>query len=265
MFWYDGELIETETISVRVTEPGLIYGATVFTTLRVYQKSLDHHLTQWSTHCHRLEYSLKTLGWTLPNWQQLRREAKVLIDFYPVLRLTIFPDGKEWITGRFLPKDLEQSQRQGVKGWVANNSLYQRSLANYKTGNYLGPFLALREANKLGFREAILVSNQGNWLETSTGNLWGYKQGKWYTPPIEEAILPGIGQSQLLSWLNNQNISINQTQWTLDFIESLEIIAYGNSVVEIIPFASIEMEGMILNLNSSYSNIKQLQDYYQSN
>ncbi|XTZ19669.1 MAG: aminotransferase class IV [cyanobacterium endosymbiont of Rhopalodia fuxianensis] len=265
MFWYDGELMETETISVKVTEPGLIYGATVFTTLRVYQKSLDHRLTQWSTHCHRLECSLKTFGWTLPNWQQLRQEAEVLIYYYPVLRLTVFPDGKEWITGRFLPKDLEQSQQQGIKGWVANTSLYKRSLANYKTGNYLGTFLALQKADKLGFKETILVDNQGNWLETSTGNLWGYKQGEWYTPPIKEAILPGIGQLQLLSWLNHQQIPINQTQWNLDLIKSLEIIAYGNSVVEIIPFTLIEMEGKSLNLNTSYSNLKQLQDYYRSN
>ncbi|XTZ11868.1 MAG: aminotransferase class IV, partial [cyanobacterium endosymbiont of Rhopalodia inflata] len=79
------------------------------------------------------------------------------------------------------------------------------------------------------------------------------------------AILPGIGQLQLLSWLNHQQIPINQTQWNLDLIKSLEIIAYGNSVVEIIPFTLIEMEGKSLNLNTSYSNLKQLQDYYRSN
>ncbi|XLQ11305.1 MAG: hypothetical protein KPI85_07325 [cyanobacterium endosymbiont of Epithemia adnata isolate EadnSB Bon19] len=45
MFWYDEELIETETISIKVTEPSLIYGTTVFTTLRLYQKSLEHGLT----------------------------------------------------------------------------------------------------------------------------------------------------------------------------------------------------------------------------
>ncbi|WP_267382825.1 aminotransferase class IV [Cyanobacterium sp. uoEpiScrs1] len=264
MFWYDGKLMETETISISVTEPGLIYGATVFTTLRVYQKSLDHRLTQWSTHCHRLECSLKAFGWISPNWQQLRREAEVLIDYYPVLRLTIFPDGREWIAGRFLPKDLEQSQRQGIKGWLAKDNLYKRSLANYKTGNYLGTFLASQKAHELGFREAILADNQGNWLETSTGNLWGYKQGQWYTPPIEEVILPGIGQSQLLSWLNHKQISLNQIQWNLDLIESLDIIAYGNSIVEIIPFASIKMERKTLNFDTSHSELKQLQDYYIS-
>ncbi|WP_338063338.1 hypothetical protein [cyanobacterium endosymbiont of Rhopalodia gibberula] len=36
-----------------------------------------------------------------------------------------------------------------------------------------------------------------------------YKQREWYTLPIEESILPGIRQSQLLSWLNHQQIPIN--------------------------------------------------------
>jgi 4-amino-4-deoxychorismate lyase len=45
MFWHEEELIETETISIKVTEPSLIYGATVFTTLRVYKKYLEHRLT----------------------------------------------------------------------------------------------------------------------------------------------------------------------------------------------------------------------------
>ncbi|ACK68229.1 aminotransferase class IV [Rippkaea orientalis PCC 8801] len=263
MFWYNGELKQENTISLNIAEPGLIYGATVFTTLRVYQESLDHPLTQWKAHCDRLESSLKAFDWTIPNWQQIQQQAEVLVPHYPVLRLTIFPDGKELITGRFLPQDLPQSQQQGIKGWVANNSLYQRSLPNHKTGNYLGAFLALQQAKKLGFREAILIDDDGNWLETATGNLWGYKQGIWYTPQLKEGILPGIGRSQLISWLKNQQIEVKQTQWNTDLIERLEIIAYGNSVFEIIPFSSITMGEKQLILNPSHPSLKQVRDYYQ--
>jgi 4-amino-4-deoxychorismate lyase len=45
MFWYDGKLIENDQIALEITNPGLIYGATIFTTLRVYHHSLDHPLT----------------------------------------------------------------------------------------------------------------------------------------------------------------------------------------------------------------------------
>lgn len=264
MFWYDGKLIEGDTISLKITEPGLIYGATVFTTLRVYQHSLDHTLTQWEAHCHRLEQSLKVFAWQLPNWQQLRQGAEALISDYPVLRITLFPDGREWITGRFLPEDLEQCQQQGIPGWVANHSRFQRTLTSHKTGNYLGAWLALQEAKKLGFREAILVNDQGHWLETSTGNLWGWKSGKWWTPALEEGLLSGIGRSQLLSWLVSQEIPVEQTPWAPEFFKDLEIIAYSNSVVEIIPFSSIFLAGEQFNFNPCHTVLKQLHNYWLS-
>ncbi|MEW6498638.1 MAG: 4-amino-4-deoxychorismate lyase, partial [Cyanobacteriota bacterium] len=114
MFWYNGQLMDGSTLELAIDDPGLLYGATVFTTLRVYQQSLNHPLTHWQRHCSRLLSSLQTFGWQLPDWQRLREGAEVLSTSYPVLRITIFPDGREWITGRFLPPDLGQRQQQGI-------------------------------------------------------------------------------------------------------------------------------------------------------
>ncbi len=261
-YWYDGQLYEEEKISLSIEDPGLKYGATIFTTLRIYQQSLEHPLTQWDAHCHRLKKSLETFGWCLPNWQKIVQGAKHLIETYPVLRITIFPNGKEWITGRFLPENLAQIQQQGVKGWLASDALCQRSLEAHKTGNYLGAYLALQKAKTLGCQEAILVDLQGNWLETSTGNLWGWKQGKWYTPALEFGILPGIGRWQLINWLRQQNIEIKENQWTPSWIQSLEIVAYSNSVVEVIPFSSINCHGELLTFDVSGEALQVLYRYY---
>lgn len=54
MYWYNGELIENERISLGIDDIGLLYGATIFTTLRIYQQSLDHPLTHWQEHLERL-------------------------------------------------------------------------------------------------------------------------------------------------------------------------------------------------------------------
>ncbi len=264
MYWYDGNLIEADTIQLDLTDPALIYGATIFTTLRVYQRSLEHDLTQWESHCYRLYQSLKALQWQLPNWEKLRRGAEILLLHYPVLRITLLSDGREWIVGRFLPEDLVLNQQEGVRGWVANNSLYHRSLAIHKTGNYLGAWLALQQAKKLGATEAILVATNQNWLETSTGNLWGWKEGSWWTPPIEAGILPGIGRLQLLNWLNYQQIPVFEREWTADFIKTLEVIAYSNSVVEMIPFHRIDCLSEKITFNVSHPVLRQLRDYYIS-
>ncbi|HHP7232973.1 MAG TPA: aminotransferase class IV [Xenococcaceae cyanobacterium] len=239
MYWYDGRLVDRETISLNISEPGLIYGATVFTTMRVYQHSLTHPLSHWQSHCDRLKQSIISFGWQQPDWQRLKTGVTSLLTYFPVIRIVIFPDGTEWITGRQLSSDLTTKQLKGITAWIATEGIYRRHLSSHKTGNYLGAYLALQKARQLQAQEAILIDSQANWLETSTGNLWGYKNGCWYTPALKTGILPGIARSHLLIWLQTQAIPVQENIWTPDFVTDLEAIAYSNCVVEIIPIKAI--------------------------
>jgi len=260
LFYYNGELITGNTLNFNINEPSLLYGATVFTTLRVYEQSLEHPLTHWVDHCQRLKNSLEVFGWSFPDWELLKKETEILTQTYPIIRITIFPDGREWITGRFLPEDLSQRQSQGIKGWIAEDNLYKRSLPEHKTGNYLTPWLARQQAEKMGAKEAILTNNQGDWLETNTGNLWGWKGKTIFTPHQE--ILPGIARKNLLIWLKQQNILVQETQWNIDFVQELEGVAYSNSVVQIVPFNEIIAENFSRCYNASHYCLEQIQKYY---
>jgi 4-amino-4-deoxychorismate lyase len=110
IFWYDGKLINSQTIQLNINDPGLVYGATIFTTLRVYQNSLDSNLTNWQAHCDRLLFSIQSFGWHQPDWNRLHQGAQILLAHFPVLRITLFPDGREWITGRLLPANLTEKK-----------------------------------------------------------------------------------------------------------------------------------------------------------
>jgi 4-amino-4-deoxychorismate lyase len=59
MFFYNGHLHDSSTLELSITDPALLYGATVFTTLRIYEQSLDSALTAWPEHCLRLKSSLE--------------------------------------------------------------------------------------------------------------------------------------------------------------------------------------------------------------
>jgi 4-amino-4-deoxychorismate lyase len=262
MFWYDGKQQTGDRLSLSLTDPGLIYGATIFTTLRVYQQSLSHFLTHWQAHCDRLRWSVQDLDWQPPDWQQVENGAKLIAKQYPVVRISLFPDGREWITGRNLPADLSQRQQQGVKGWVAMGDRYRRYLPSHKTGNYLGAWLALQKAQSFGFGEAILTDAQGNWLETSTGNLWGWRDGMWYLPQFQENYLPGVGRSQLLLWFKQQQIPYQETVWTPLFVESLAAIAYSNSVVEFVPFQGIQSANNYRALSAIDPVIAEIKAYF---
>ena len=162
-----------------------------------------------------------------------------MLKHFPVLRVAIFPDGRELITGRYLPQDLKQRQTLGITAWVARELLYQRSLAQYKTGNYLPAHLARQRALSLNALEAILVDEDGNWLETSTGNLWGWQENCWYTPRSDSAILPGIARSRWLNYFQSRGIEVVENVWTSQFVTELECLFYSNCVVEMVPIATV--------------------------
>lgn len=260
-FWYDGKLINSQTLELAIDDPGLLYGATVFTTLRVYNNSLDSRLTNWQAHYDRLQFSLQSFGWQIPAQDRLRQGCQLIMEHFPVLRITIFPDGREWIIGRHLPKDLTEKQNNGIVCSLALQE-YSRSLPAHKTGNYLSSWLAKAIAQKLDAQEAILVDAQENWLETSTGNLWGWRDGSWWTPPINAGILPGVVRSQLLNSLKNEKQPVNEKPWTPELVRGFEAIAYSNSVVEIVPIHTVILPTGSLKYNPYHSSFRQLRMFF---
>ncbi len=260
MFWYNGGLVASNTLEVAIDDPGLLYGATVFTTVRVYQYSLDSRLTNWAAHCDRLSSSMQAFNWQQPNWARVKLGATSMLQYFPILRITLFPDGREWITGRELPVSLTKEQKNGRSACLVELG---RSLAAHKTGNYLNPWLAQNLARKQSAQEAILVdSSSGEWLETSTGNLWGWKDGCWWTPPLDAGILPGIVRIGLIDWLQGQNLEVKQAPWQHDLVSGFEVMAYSNSVVQIMPISAIASNSTQKHYNPQHPALHLLQGLF---
>ncbi len=261
-FWYGGDLFEENALSDTQLFPldgaGLRFGATVFTTLRVYGENLHYPLTQWQGHCDRLTRSIQQFGWTSPHWPSVYQGCQQLKSRYPILRITLFPDGREWITGRALPPQLTAQQQTGVTCWVAPPD-YARSLPAHKTGNYLACWLAQQQAQRHGARDAILTSAQGDWLETTTGNLWGWAKGQWWTP-IGNQCLPGLMRTQLIQVLAAAGQSVSCQLWTPEQVMGFEAIAYSNCAVQLLPIHTILNGATTLEYNSQHASIKALQE-----
>ncbi|MEL6158212.1 MAG: aminotransferase class IV [Cyanobacteria bacterium J06554_11] len=277
MFWYDGCLYEeseacgmegagrvegaSDPFYSLIGSPGLRFGATVFTTLRVYEQCLDHPMTQWAAHCDRLLHSATAFNWSLPDWRSLRHGAQQLQSLYPVLRLTLFPDGKAWIAGRELPKQLAQQQRAGVACWLASPD-YARSLPAHKTGNYMACWLARQQAQQRGASEAILTSAQGDWLETATGNLWGWADGRWWTPQTSRC-LPGIMRNRLQELLAETGQIVEGQPWTGAMLKAFDAIAYSNCVAELVPIHTIFAGQTTLKYDAQHPSLMVFQQVLQ--
>ncbi len=255
-YWFAGQLYIDEPLPLAPSDPALAYGASIFTTVRVYGRTLEHPLTAWKAHCDRISQSLHFFHWPQPNWQQVIEGAQALLSDYPVLRLAILADGTELITGRSLPPNLAQQQTDGVTVWVAQGPQYQRSMPRHKTGNYLPCWLAMQAARTHGARDAILATPAGEWLETSTGNLWGYAQGQWWTPPLDSGLLPGISRAQLIKALGPQAVA--SIPWTPDMVGQFECLAYSNCVVGLMPIHTALLGNIKLNYSSTHEGLNAL-------
>jgi 4-amino-4-deoxychorismate lyase len=246
MYWYNGRSFDAQTIELNIDDPGLLYGATVFTTLRT-----DNGTSTLDRHYQRLRSSIIDLNWSEPNWANVDRAYEYLATHFPVVRITIFPDGRELITGRELPAQLTNWQTEGVTVIIADRD-YIRPLPQHKTGNYLAPWLALKQARQQDIPETILINDRGDWLETSTGNLWGYRDRCWYTPSLTAGILPGIGREEILERLDRQQQKVIETPWEREWVQTLEAIAYSNSVIHLIPIHTVITPTGTLEYNSQH-------------
>src|SRR5262249_38735570 len=76
----------------------------------------------------------------------------------------------------------------------------QRSpLARIKSLSYLDNILALQEAAARGANEAILLNTQGKGAEATVSNLFIVREGRIFTPPIEDGALPGVMRGAVLA------------------------------------------------------------------
>lgn len=245
-YWYDGQPVVGNTITLPIDNLGLIRGATLFTTMRIHHR-LDHPATQWDAHRDRLRHAITHLKFMPPNWDRIVAGVEYMVQHYPIVRIVVFPDGVEWVTGRSLSPDLGRKQTQGITVWVAPPD-YQRTLPQYKSSSYLAPWLAAREGHDRNAEETILTNHEGHWLETATGNLWGYGEGQWWIPPLFKTLagdrqtgqrLPGTSQNFMVQLLEDAGHRVTPRPWTPDWVVGLEAIAYSNSGVGLIPIRQV--------------------------
>jgi branched-chain amino acid aminotransferase len=103
-----------------------------------------------------------------------------------------------WPWGAYLG---EEGLRAGIRAKISS---WQRIGANViphtskATGVYLNSMLAVTEANRSGYDEAILLTHEGYIADGSGENVFVVKDGVITTPPLSTSILPGITRATVI-------------------------------------------------------------------
>ena len=217
--WMNGELFDWADAKIHVGAHGLHYGSGVFEGIRCYETDAGPAVFRLGDHLKRFENSARLLHMELPHGVEDLRAATLElvgvnglaecyirpIAFYGYGELGVHPRGNpvdvvimSWPWGAYLGEDaLTHGITAKVSSWkrVGPNTIPHVSKA---TGVYLNSMLAVTEANRAGYDEAILLTGDGLVADGSGENVFIVKGGELYTPDLSTSILPGITRDTVI-------------------------------------------------------------------
>jgi branched-chain amino acid aminotransferase len=217
--WMNGELVDWADATVHVGVHGLHYGSGVFEGIRAYETPKGTAVFRLSEHLKRLERSAKLLYMELPYSQdELKAATWDLIGANELpscyLRpIAFYGYGQLGVAARDNPVDVaimawpwgaylgEEGLRDGIRVKVSS---WQRVGPNViphvakATGVYINSMLAVGEANRAGYDEAILLTAEGTIADGSGESIFIVREGVLYTPDLSASILVGITRDSVI-------------------------------------------------------------------
>src|SRR6184192_2374216 len=215
----NGELVDWADATVHVGTHGLHYGTGVFEGIRCYETDKGPAVFRLTDHLKRFDNSAKLLYMELGySVEELHSACMTLIGTNGLpecyLRPIAFSGYGElgvstagnpidvvimsWPWGAYLGEEgLKNGIRVKISSWqrVGPNTIPHASKA---TGIYLNSMLAVTEANRAGYDEAILLTPDGFIADGSGENVFIVKDGVIYTPDLSTSILPGITRDTVI-------------------------------------------------------------------
>src|SRR5213593_649259 len=229
----NGELVDWSAATVHVGTHGLHYGTGVFEGIRCYETDKGPAVFRLTDHLDRLQNSAKLLYMDLPySVAELHAACMELIGANGLpecyLRPIAFSGYGElgvstagnpidvvimsWPWGAYLGDDgLKNGIRVKISSWqrVGPNTIPHASKA---TGIYLNSMLAVTEANRAGYDEAILLTADGFIADGSGENVFVVKDGTIYTPDLSASILPGITRDTIIQIAQDLGYTVVEKQ-----------------------------------------------------
>src|SRR5438132_1990698 len=217
--WMDGELIGWADAKSHVGSHGLHYGSGVFEGIRAYETPKGSAVFRLTDHLRRLDDSAKLLYMDLPySSDELKAASLELIGangraecylrpiaFYGYGELGVSAAGNpvevvimSWPWGTYLG---EEGMRMGIRAKISSWKRVGPNVIPHvakATGIYLNSMLAVTEANRAGYDEAILLTAEGFVADGSGENIFVVKNGVLYTPDLSTGILPGITRDTVI-------------------------------------------------------------------
>ena len=259
--WMNGEFIDWADAKVHVGAHGLHYGTGVFEGIRCYETADGPAVFRLREHLKRLENSARLLYMDLPyTAEDLRTATHELIGrnglpecylrpfaFYGYGELGVHTKGNpvevvimSWPWANYLGDD---NQTIGIRAMVSS---WKRIGANTiphvakATGVYLNSMLAVHEAQRSGYDEAILLTDEGFVADGSGENVFVVKDGRIWTPPLSTSILPGITRDSVIQIAQDLGYVVEEANLIRSDLYLADEIFMTGTAAEVTPVRSVD-------------------------
>ena len=257
--WMDGQLINWADAKVHVLTHTLHYGLGVFEGVRAYSTPEGTKIFRLNDHTNRLFESAKAVNMKIPFSEQEINEAQK-----EVFRVN------ELEEGYIRPMCFYGSEGMGLradnlkvhcivaawewpsymspeafeKGINIKISSYKRETGNIVSrskvnGNYVTSIMALQEAMKEGYDEALLLDDEENISEGSGENFFIVKNKILFTPDLD-ASLDGITRKSIISLADELNIKVEVKKIKLQDVLEADELFFTGTAAEVVPIRSVD-------------------------
>jgi branched-chain amino acid aminotransferase len=259
--WMNGELVDWADARIHVASHGLHYGTGVFEGIRCYGTERGPAVFRLTDHLKRLEASAKLLYMGLPySVTELRAACHDVIAvnglgesylrpiaFYGYGELGVHTRGNPVevaiITFPWAPYLGEDGQRNGIRAMISSwqrvgpNTIPHTAKA---TGIYINSMLAVHEAQRAGYDEAILLTADGYIADGSGENVFIVRDGEIVTPDLSASILPGITRETIIEIARSLGYTVREKPLIrADLYTATEVFMCGTAA-EVTPIREVD-------------------------
>ncbi|HEY3920625.1 MAG TPA: branched-chain amino acid transaminase [Gaiellaceae bacterium] len=259
--WMNGELVDWDDARIHVGAHGLHYGTGVFEGVRCYDTPKGPAVFRGTDHMQRLHNSARLINMEIPySVDELRtattdllgacnlRECYIRpIAFYGSGQLGVSARGNPvetvimaWPWGTYLGEEaLRSGIRTKISSWqrVPPNVIPHASKA---TGVYLNSMLAVSEAQRAGYDEAIMLTPEGTVADGPGETIFMVRDGVISTPGLETGILHGITRDSVITIAKSLGYAVHErTLIRSDLYLADEVFMCGTAA-EVTPVRSVD-------------------------
>jgi branched-chain amino acid aminotransferase len=262
LIWLDGELVPWREARTHVLTHTLHYGMGVFEGVRAYSTPDGTAIFRLQAHTDRLFRSAHILGMDLPyayDKDTVNEASRAAVRannlssaylrpmcFYGAQGMGLRADNLRvhmmvaaWEWGAYLGKE---NMERGIRVRTSSFTRHHVNITMCKAkanGNYMNSMLALQEALRDGYDEALLLDAEGYVAEGSGENVFIVRDDVLYTPDLTSA-LEGITRDTIIRFAHDLGIEVKEKRITRDEVYIADEAFFTGTAAEVTPIREVD-------------------------